>query len=224
MVKEYEGEIKAGMFVYILPENERRTSEYPDWFNNSDGVKHYTGRKNIEGMILRISKASGMNIYLETPQYINMPSYCYNKADCFVLGNIALKPNNGEEQLYIEELHKRLNIDTTWSYDSRCPYTVNGERCASEETLIRAGYIVYSVAEFKDFCRNNHIYLPKSIRENENQLQGEESSLRRGDESGKSGVCSGRHRIKFAVGHLSNKAFSVQSQERARRSKNAVSS
>ena len=110
MVKEYEGEIKAGMFVYILPENERRTSKYPDWFNNSNGLNYYTGRKNIEGMILRISKARGVNIYLETPQYINMPNYCYNKADCFVLGNIALKPNNEEEQLYIEKLHKKLDI------------------------------------------------------------------------------------------------------------------
>lgn len=224
MVKEYEGEIKAGMFIYILPENERRISEYPDLFSNSNGLNYYTGRKNIEGMILRISKTSRVNIYLETPQYLHMPCFYYNKADCFVLGNIALKPNNIDEQLYIKELHKKLNINTSWEYDSLCPYTVNGERCAAEEVLIRAGYIVYSVAEFKDFCRNNHIYSPKSIRENENQLQGEESPLGRGNESGKSGVCSGRHRIKFAVGHLSNKAYSVQSQERARRSKNAVSS
>lgn len=224
MVKEYEGEIKAGMFVYILPENERRIFKYPDWFNNSEGLKYYTGRKNIEGMILRISRVRGTNIYLEIPQYFNMPSYSYNKADCFVLGNIALKPHNMEEQLYIEELHKKLNINTTWNYDSSCPYTADGEHCAAEEVLIKAGYIIYSVAELKDFCRNNHIYSPKSIKENENQLQGEESSLRRGDESGKSGICSGGHRIKFAVGHLSNKAYSVQSQERARRSKNAVSS
>lgn len=214
MIQEYTGTVESGMFVYILPRHKRRTPEYKDLF--SGGIERYGGRAAIEGGLFRVGATnSDGSFYLNIPSSMkNAPNYCYNKADCFIFGKIALAAKCAEERFYIEELHKYFDIVTSWAYDSSTPYTLDGKFCRAIERLSFDGYTAYTVEEFKAFCYSNHIhiYLPLSKpSENENQLQGEESSLRRGDEPGKSGVCSGGHRIEFAVGHLSNKAYSVKS-------------
>ena len=213
MLQECKETVDKGMLVYVFPWEKRRLEGYEDVF--SGDKKNYNERSKVENKFFTVKSITPYGEFrLCVPP--DCPDYVYTRADCFILGKIAITANGKESKMdYIKAILELLGkTQKAWKYDCiNSYYSLDGDHCFSSGGSAKIeGYITYTVEDFLEFCKAHRvsttisIELPTFLDSYESKLQRKESSLSGRRESGNSGVCSGRHCIKFAVRHLSYQA------------------
>ena len=215
MLQECKETVDKGMLVYVFPWEKRRLEGYRNVFGGDK--ENYEGRRKVENKFFTVKSITPYGEFrLCVPP--DCPDYVYTRADCFILGKIAITAGGkGNKMDYIKAILELLGkTQKAWNYDCiNSYYSLDGNHCfSSEESAKIEGYITYTVEDFLEFCKVQKVSatttisveLPTFLDSYESKLQRKESSLSGRGESGNSGVRSGGHRIKFAVRHLSYQA------------------
>ena len=209
---EYEGEVRAGMLVYVLSEEERKSRNYDDLFAICDTThnsiyQEYPERikEHTFAIIESVERPSGKNeryrlkyknwfVYTKKDIIIlGFPEINYEKDWFFTPSEIAKEHYRTECLKFIKRIFEESGVgDRGFAFNSSKPkfyYAI------SDKSTSRV-----SVEELKTFLNI------LSKKDDESELQREESPV-----SGTGGpkqcrICCRRHEAKIVLGHLSNQA------------------